>query len=73
MKREEAMELIMKKYPNHEIDKVTETKNYFLVAISPKSVRKIDGIKPMICDDGLKAVTKTDGTIFTYNPIRHGE
>lgn len=73
MKKEEAIQLILDKYPNHEIDKVTETKNYFLIAISPKSVKNETIIKPVSCDDGLKAVTKANGKIFTYNPIRHGE
>ena len=73
MKQNEAEQLILKKYPNHEIDKVTETKNYFLIAISPKNARRVNGIKVDSCDDGLKAVTKADGKIFTYNPIRHGE
>lgn len=73
MRKEEAVKLISKKYPNYSIDKITETKNYFLIAISPKNLYKVDGIKLTICDDGLKAVTKADGKIFTYNPIRHGE
>lgn len=73
MKKEEAMKLILEQYPNHEIDKVTETEKYFLIAISPKNAHKSGLIKPVICNDGLKAVVKADGKIFTYNPIRDGK
>lgn len=73
MTREEAIALITAKYPNHYIDKVTETKRYFIVCIIPKNVRRPKGIKVVSCDDGLKAVVKETKQIFTYNPIRDGE
>ena len=73
MKREEAISLINAKYPNHDIDKVTETERYFIVGIIPKSNRKSGGIKLISCEDGLKAVVKETKQIFTYNPIRDGK
>ena len=72
MKKEDAIKLIHDTYPNHEIDKVTETEKYFLVAISPKIEGNSGPIKLVPCNDGLKAVVKADGKIFTYNPIRDG-
>ena len=71
MKKEEAMKLIMDKYPNHTVDKVTETGKYFLISISRKGAFENSFFKPVMFDDGLKAVDKTNGQIFTYNPILH--
>ena len=73
MKQEDAIKLITEAYPNHVIDKVTETEHYFLIAISPKGSRKTGLIKITPCNDGLKAVVKASGKIFTYNPIRDGK
>ena len=73
MKREEAVSLIMTKYPDHDIDKVTETERYFLISLLPKGNHRPDGIKLISCDDGLKAVVKETKQILTYNPIRDGE
>lgn len=72
MKQEEAIRLVLDKYPNHEVDKVTETENYFLVAISPKRKQNIGIVKLATYDDGLKAVDKVKKDVFTYNPLRHG-
>ena len=70
MKKGEAVVLIMAKYPNHIIDKVTETEKHFLVSIYHKKYKNSEGIRPKIVDDGLKAVDKKTKEIFTYNPIR---
>lgn len=70
MKKGEAVVLIMAKYPNHIIEKITETEKYFLVSIYHKKYKTQGLIRPMICDDGLKAVNKKTKEIFTYNPIR---
>ena len=72
MNKDEAIKIVMDKYPNRTIDKVTETDNYYLISISDKEKIKNDNIKPIVCDDGLKAVNKATGSIFTYNPIKHG-
>lgn len=68
MKQEEAIKLVMSKYPNHDIGQVTETDEYFVINILPKSN---DQDIP-ICDNSLKAVNKETKSIFTYNPIIHG-
>lgn len=70
MRKEEAIKLIVSKYPNRTVDKVTETEKYFLISVSDKESSADDIIKPVIYDDGLKAVEKSTGKIFTYNPIR---
>lgn len=69
MKQEEAIKLVMSKYPNHDIGQVTETNEYFVINILPKN----SGADIPICDDGLKAVNKATKSIFTYNPIIHGD
>lgn len=73
MKKEEAIALIMSKYPNHDIEKVTETNKYFLVSIFPKIENASARIRPVLINDGLKAVDKETKEIFTYNPILHDE
>lgn len=73
MKKEEAIKIVKKKYPGKEIDKVTETTNYFLIeVISTKKLSSVH-LRPVALDDGLKAVDKANGRVFTYNPIRHGK
>lgn len=72
MNRDKAVKIVMDKYPNHTIDKVTETDNYYLVSISDKETFENAIVKPVAYDDGLKAVDKKSGQIFTYNPIKHG-
>ena len=71
MKQEEAIKLVMSKYPKHDIGQVTETDDYFVINIVPKN-SKTDTINPPICDNSLKAVNKETKSIFTYNPIIHG-
>ena len=71
MKKEEAIKIITDKYPDRNIDKVTETDKYFLISISRKGIFEDNVIKPMVCDDGLKAVDKKTKQVFTYNPILH--
>lgn len=72
MKKEEAIELIISRYPNHYVDKITETDKYFLISIVLEKALNTGSVKPVICDDGLKAVDKKTKEIFTYNPIIHG-
>ena len=73
LKKEEAIEIVKNKFPDRDVDKVTETTNYFLVSIIPKRTNP-DAI-PMrfLLDDGLLAVDKNTKKVFTYNPLRHGE
>lgn len=73
MIREEAMKLVSKEYPDMELGKVTETKKYFVIHISPKNAPKLNGVELDVCDDGLKAVDKKTGQMFTYNPMLHRE
>jgi hypothetical protein len=73
MKKENAVKIIVDKFPNHDIVKVTETKKYFLVGILPKMKKTASIIRPIPCNDGLMAVDKATGGVFTYNPIRHGK
>lgn len=73
MVQAEAIRLIKRKYPDKHIEKVTETKNYFLVSVISKTSNDPDVIIPPSYDDGLKAVDKQTKKIFTYNPIRDGE
>ena len=78
MQQEEAIKLVKSKYPNHNIGQVTETDEYFVINILPKSNNtntsgdEYDAIELLTCDDGLKAVNKETKSIFTYNPIKHG-
>ena len=78
MKQEEAIKLIMSKYPNHDVGQVTETDDYFVINIVPKNSKtdtaetEYELIKPALCDNSLKAVNKETKSIFTYNPIKHG-
>lgn len=71
MNKEESIKLIMSKFPDRDIDKITETGKYFLVSIMSKQKNQNGLIKTMSIDDGLKAVDKETKQIFTYNPIRH--
>ena len=71
MNKEEAISLVISKYPNRDIDKVTETDEYFLVSIMPKENTANVIIRPVSYDDGLLAVDKNTKEVFTYNPIRH--
>lgn len=79
MKQEEAIKLIRSKYPNHDVGKVTETDDYFVINILPinnntdTSGTEYETINPPMCDDSLKAVNKVTKSIFTYNPIKHGD
>lgn len=73
MTNKEAIDLVLKDNPDMDVDKVTETTNYFIVSIFPKNMRRKDGIDLEICDDGLKAVDKKTKKIFTYNPMVHGD
>lgn len=79
MQQEEAIGLIKSKYPNHDIGQVTETNEYFVINILPKSNNtdnsetEYANIKPPMYDNGLKAVNKVTKSIFTYNPIIHGD
>lgn len=70
MTKGEAIVLIMAKYPNHIIEKITETEKYFLISIYNKKYKTEGTVRPMIMNDGLKAVDKKTKQIFTYNPIR---
>ena len=72
MRREEAVVLVLSNYPEYTIGKVTETDEYFLVSIFPRQSIPSDCIRPVLCDDGLKAVNKKSKEVFTYNPILHG-
>jgi len=72
MNKEEAVRLVMSKYPYRVVDKVTETDKYFLVSIMSKPTKQNVIIRPVAYDDGLIAVDKTTKQVFTYNPIRHG-
>lgn len=71
MNKEEAIKLIMSKFPDRDIDKITETGKYFLVSIMSKQKNQNGLIKTMSVDDGLKAVDKETKEVFTYNPIKH--
>lgn len=71
MNKEEAIKLIMSKFPNRDIDKITETGKYFLISVMSKQKNQNGLIKTMSIDDGLKAVDKETKEVFTYNPIRH--
>lgn len=71
MNKEEAIKLIMSKFPDRDIDKITETGKYFLVSVMSKQKNQNGLIKTMSVDDGLKAVDKETKQVFTYNPIRH--
>lgn len=73
MVQAEAIRLIKRKYPDRHIEKVTETKNYFLVSVVKEVSNDPDTIILPNYDDGLKAVDKKTKQIFTYNPIRDGE
>ena len=73
MTREKAIERVMNKYPNYNIDDVSETDKYFLISISRKGIFENAIIKPVMVDDGLKAIDKISGQVFTYNPILHKE
>ena len=70
MKKEEAIKIITDKYPNHIVDEINENNKYFLISIISKKYKDF-AIKPLICDDGLKAVEKNTGKVFTYNPVLH--
>lgn len=72
MNKDKAVQIVMDKYPNYTVDKVTETDDYYLISISDKEKFKNTIVKPIAYDDGLKAVNKVTGSIFTYNPIKHG-
>ena len=72
MNKDEAIKIVLDKYPRYTVDNVTETDDYYLVSISAKERFKNSLIKPIACDDGLKAVDKKTGIVFTYNPIKHG-
>ena len=71
MNKEEAIRLVMSKYPDRDVDKVTETDKYFVVSIMSKEAQRNVIIRPVSYDDGLIAVDKTTKQVFTYNPIRH--
>lgn len=71
MNKEEAIRLVMSKYRDREVDKVTETDKYFVVSIIPKQAKRNIIIRPISYDDSLIAVDKTTKQVFTYNPIRH--
>ncbi len=71
MNKEEAVRLVMSKYPDRDVDKVTETDKYFLVSIMSKQTNRNVIVRPVSYDDGLIAVDKTTKEVFTYNPIRH--
>ncbi len=79
MQQVEAINLIKSKYPNNDIGQVTETDEYFIINILPKRNNtdtlgtEYDIIESPMCDDCLKAVNKETKSIFTYNPIKHGE
>lgn len=72
MNKEKAIAIIASKYPNKDIDTVTETNKYFLISIVAKRNVQDDSIVLTSSDDGLKAVDRSTGQVFTYNPIRHG-
>lgn len=71
MNKEEAIRLVMSKYPDRDVEKVTETDKYFLVSMMSKQTKRNVIIRPVSYDDGLMAVDKTTKEVFTYNPIRH--
>lgn len=73
MTQKEAVSLIVKKYPDRVIDKITETKNFFLISMVRKKRTKTGMHVNVEVDDFLKAIDKRTMKIFTYNPIRHGE
>lgn len=72
MNKEKAIAIVASKYPDKDIETVTETDKYFLISIIPKRNVQDDSTVLPQSDDGLKAVDKSTGQIFTYNPIRHG-
>lgn len=73
MKKEEAIDIIKAKYPDKEIGKVTENDDYFIINILPKNSSAGESIITLVSyDDGLRAVHKETGNVFTYNPIKHG-
>lgn len=71
MNKDEAINIVMSKYPDREIDNITETDKYFIVNTLPKQKNKNQAIRLVPLNDGLKAVDKKTKQIFTYNPIRH--
>jgi hypothetical protein len=73
MKIEEAKSLIADAYPDYTIYKITDTSEYYLVAITPnvnaKQNKKNIGY---VANAGfLKAVDKNTKEIFTYHPVLH--
>ena len=72
MKIEDAKKLVMSKYPNYAIDKVTETNKYFLVSIVLPKKHSPENLFLSPQDGCLKAVDKSTKKIFTYHPIIHG-
>lgn len=73
MNKEEAIKIVEAKFPDQDIDKVTETEKYFLISILPKQKNPKVLIRPVPKADGLMAVDKASKKVFTYNPIRHGK
>lgn len=69
MNKEEAIQLVMNKFPDRDIGTVSENENYFLV--NTLSKKKSGNLRLPLYNDGLKAVDKKTGLVFTYNPIRH--
>ena len=64
---------ISKVYSDRTIDKITETKSYFLVSLDKKGSKK--PLYPALydCDDRIVAIDKKTGDFFTYNPVIHGK
>ena len=73
MKKEDAVKIFTESFPDYDIGKITETKSYFLISVVPKNRRPSTNPRLVTFSDGLKAVDKVSGRIFTYNPIRHGK
>ena len=73
MQMNDAKAIINKKFPHHKIDKIKETKTYFLVHIIPEGKSNTMFKMSLSCDDSLMAVDKRTGKVFTYNPIRDRE
>lgn len=69
MNKEEAIKNVLAKFPDRDIGTVTENDKYFLVNTLSKNTS--GNLRLPLYSDGLKAVDKKTGLVFTYNPIRH--
>ena len=68
---EEAKKIFSENCPNSQIGRIKETDRYFIFEEVPIDDLPEGCIRVTMFNDGLKAVDKETGQIFTYNPIRH--